>query len=439
MKNSFRALSSIFILATASASFAGPVDPPKTILKWKIKKDLIKPANQSAARHAGYENAVDRPVEIPGFVRPGAPLKYEGIILGPNATYDAMFNPAAYVAIDPRDGKEKVFLVPRSEKDQPKKAWKKISEGPLLASEDGRHFYRYTAGPWLAATEPYELAGGTEDARYADLRLQPFVDVDGKSFDAAMMYTAYDGKTARISVMFFNHANPADTRKKGLVFLDEDVMKNPLVPGNPAWNKSMAMRQYRHPKTGEVRNVYFFGEGNLHHGGIMSLASDRPFSSHPDGSFGLKFPSTSPIMKSRKGYFDQGLVESAHQPEVVRLPAALAEKTGESHGLLLAYHGDSPPHGYSVGYAIFSLDHPGGPPLYRSEGPYLKPIAELEKSVQVDKVIFNSAMVKFKGEVLTYSGLGDSYIVVHSAPETRRLPGEPLFTYESCRGIMKSL
>jgi predicted GH43/DUF377 family glycosyl hydrolase len=102
---------------------------------------------------------------------------------------------------------------------------------------------------------------------------------------------------------------------------------------------------------------------------------------------------------------------------------------------VLSYHGDTPPWGYSVGYAIFSLEHPERGAIYRSKGPYLKPIEALEKSVQVDKVIFNSAEVVFKGEVLMYSGLGDSYIVVHSAPAAAKTAEEKRLTFDLCNSL----
>ena len=395
----------------------------------------LKPCNQPSARHEGYSAVKYSLPEIPGFILKNTKIKKEGIILGPNQNYDALFNPAAWVAVDPRDGKEKVFLAPRAERDQPNEVWKKISEAPLMVSEDGRRFTLYSKGAWLKATEEFELKGGTEDARYADLRLQPFIDQDGSTFDAAMMYTAYGGTTARIAILFFNHQDPLHTRKKGLVFKDTDVMKNPLVPSSPAWNKSMAMKQIRDSETGKITNFYFFGEGNVHHGGIMALQSDLPFSSQKDGSFGLTFPLTQPVLKSRLGFFDQGLVEAAHQPEVVRLSPKLSKNTGEKFGLLLSYHGDTPPWGYSVGYALFSLHHFGAP-IYRSKGPYLKPTRKLEKFGQVDRVVFNSAMVRFKGEILMYYGSADSYISVASALEASRDDVEKFISLNDCKQLL---
>lgn len=417
---------------TSSASQAAE-GPPKKSLKWKVKKTQIKPGNQSEARHSGYRALSTKPAEAPPFIS-GAKITKEGVILGPNEYYDAMFNPAAFTRRDPKDGKLKVYLVPRAEKDVPDAAWKKRSESTLLESEDGRNFHIYKEGPWFRAGDWYDEVGGTEDARYVDLRLQPYVDaLDGKAFDGAMMYTAYDGKTARIAVVFFNHDNLEDTRKAGLLFRDEDVIKNPLVPENPAWNKSASMIQYKDPKSGKVKNLIFFGEGNSHHGGIMAMATDKPFTSQFDGSFGLKFPERAkPVITSRPGFYDQGLVEAAHQPLIARLPADVAAKTGEKFGVILSVHGDTPPWGYSVGWAAFSLTEPEKGPIHRSDSPYLKPTRALEKNGQVDKVVFNSAMVDFKGETLLYYGSADTYISVASAPTAERLPGEPLLTYNPC-------
>jgi predicted GH43/DUF377 family glycosyl hydrolase len=418
MKPSF--IGSLILLGLSTANVFAAGDPPKVpkrqYLHWHINYDIEKPGNQSANRFKGYKDAQEFPPEYPPTLERGATLKNEGIILGPSGKYHAMFNPGGpWTAVDPVDGIEKVFMVVRAEQDVINKETgkkMKVSYGELLASDDARRFYRYTKKPWLKPTEAYEEA--TEDARYADLRLQPFVDTDGKIFDAAMMYTAYDGKTARISVMFFNHDKPLETRKKGLVFNDLDVMKDPFVPGNPAWNKSMAMRQVKDEVTGKVTNHYFFGEGNMHHGGIKYMASDHPFSSAADGAFGLDFKKANIALTGREGFFDQGLVEAAFQPEVVALSDELAKATGHKEALMLAYHGDSPPWGYSVGYALFPLDDPSRGPIFRSKGPYKKPIEEFEKSVQVDKVIFGSAGFFFHGERLEYSGVGDQYIVLHS-------------------------
>ncbi len=432
-----RAVFALLLFETTWPSAHATDDPPKKKFTWKIKKDLIKPGNQSAARHTGYPSLQNRKGEAPPFIK-GTSLKKEGVILGPNAEYDAMFNPAAFTRRDPKDGKLKVYLVPRAEQDKPDADWKKRSESILLESEDGRNFHAYKEGPWFKAGDWYDEIGGTEDARYADLRLQPYIDIlDGKTFDGAMMYTAYDGKTARVAVVFFNHDNLDDTRKAGLLFLDSDVIKNPLVPQNPAWNKSASMIQYREPKSGKIKNVLFFGEGNGHHGGIMAMATDLPFTSHVDGSFGLTFPpQAKPVLASRPGFYDQALVEAAHQPLIARLPDSVTAKTGETFGIVLSLHGDTPPWGYSVGWAAFSLSDPEAGPIYRSESPYLKPTLALEKNGQVDKVVFNSAMVDFNGETLLYYGSADTYISIASAPSAVRRPGDPLFTYSECASFL---
>src|SRR5262249_7351177 len=149
---------------------------------------------------------------------------------------------------------------------------------------------------------------------YADMRQQPYVDPkDGKSFDGAIFYTAYDGKTARVAAAFFNHNNLKYFRKSGPIFPDADVIKNPLVPENPAWNKSPAFLQYRDRVTGDMHNVLYVGEGNASHGGVIALDAPKPFS--------WKWPSAGgPVIQSRPGFYDQNLVESAFQPVIAPLP-----------------------------------------------------------------------------------------------------------------------
>jgi predicted GH43/DUF377 family glycosyl hydrolase len=50
-----------------------------------------------------------------------------------------------------------------------------------------------------------------------------------------------------------------------------------------------------------------------------------------------------------------------------------------------------------VGYAIFSLQDPTGPPIYRSTAPFLWPQEPYELEGQVAMVVFASASVDFRG------------------------------------------
>jgi len=346
---------------------------------------------------------------MPGFIAPGSVFKRHGIVFEPNADFQAAFNPAAFVAVDPVDKKPTVYMVIRGEKEMNDAKWKRLSRPYLAKSKDGLKFEMVSPDPLFREGEWYDKVGGVEDARYADLRLQPYVDPkDGRSFDGALMYTAYDGKTARVAAAIFNHDNLTEFRKIGTLFPDADVLKNPLL-GDSAWNKSPAMLQVKDPNTGKVRNILYVGEGNAKHGGIMAMEADRPF--------GWKWPrSKKPVITTRKGKYDQNLVESAFQPVIAPLPPALAAKTGEAEGIYLALHGDSPPKGYQVGFRIFSLKNPTGKPLYASDGPFLSPQEKWEIEGQVGKVVFASASVEFNKRRFIYYGAADRVIGAISAP-----------------------
>lgn len=376
----------------------------------RINNDWI-PDNQPSKRHAGFADVPQLKPEYPAYLgdAPGALTKH-GIILGPTQEFEAAFNPTAFVARDPKDGKEKVFMVVRGEKENQSAEWKRKSLPYLAISEDGIHFDWANKKPLFLPTQPYNEAGGIEDPRYVDLRKQPYQDPsDGKKFDGAIMYTAFDGKTARVAFAVFNHDNLNEFREKGPVFTDESVMKNPIIPENPAWNKSPAVIQYPDPQTGEMRNILYVGEGNAYHGGIMALEATKPFDWHwPEDR--------KPVITARKGLYDQNLVEPAFQPILHDLPKELAKKLGQTQGIYVTLHGDSPPKGYQVGYRIFSPKDPTGKPIFESKGPFLWPEEPWEIEGQVGKVVFASGSVEFKGRRFIYYGAADKYVGAVSAP-----------------------
>ncbi len=372
------------------------------------------PGNQPANRW-GDSPAVPEPgkVELPDFLSARGKKKgfvRHGIIFGPSKKFDATFNPTAWTSKDPSDGKEKVFMIIRGEENLPNAEWKRRSLPYLVSSEDGFHFTMVQENPIFQATEWYEKAGGIEDPRYFDMRLQPFVDSkDGKSFNGAILYTAYDGKTARIAVAYFNHENLSYFRKGGLLFDPADVRQNPIVATNPEWNKSPAAIQYRDPTTHKIVNLLYAGEGAKNkQGGIMAMLADTPFS--------WKWPlNRGPSIQTEIGIYIQNLVEPAFQPVIAPLSAELTEKTGETEGIYLSIHGDSPPRGYQLGFQIFKLGDPTGVPIFRSTSPYLFPEKAYELEGQVGKVIFASGSVVFKGQRIIYYGAGDRVIGAISA------------------------
>lgn len=367
------------------------------------------PGNAKASdRHGDMAAVPDRTPEIPPFIDPSEGLTRHGIVFGPNHRFQAAFNPAAWVAKDPKDGVEKVFMVVRGEEELKGQKWGRKSLPYLAVSTDGLKFELVQEDPIFLPTDPWDEVGGIEDCRYQDLRLQPYVDKDGKSWDGALYYTGYDGTTARVAVVLFNHDNPSEFKKAGLLFRDEDVKKNPLNPGNPGWVKSPAAVQFRDRKTGKIRNVIYAGEGNIHHGGIMAMEADSPL--------GWVWPlDRGPSVVSRLGFYSQGLVEPAFAPIVTDLPEWMVQKTGHQEGIVLCLHGDAKPKGYQVGYVVFSLDDPTGKPIYEADGPFIWPQEDYEINGQVEKVVFASASVIFRGRRWIYYGGADRVIGAISA------------------------
>jgi predicted GH43/DUF377 family glycosyl hydrolase len=371
------------------------------------------PPNQPESRHANYPVVHYPAPELPGFV--SSAFVRHGFLDGFGDEFYAVFNPTAWVAKG-TDGKEKVFLVVRGEKELKDATWNRKSLPYLAVSEDGIHFKPVSKNPLFEATEWYEKAGGVEDPRYFDMRLQPYVDPkDGKSFDGAILYTAFDGDIARVAIAYFNHDAPTVYRKGGLLFSPEEVKLNPLVPQKPEWNKSPSAMQFRDAKSGKIRNIIYVGEGNAHHGGIMAIEGQGPMQ--------WKWPvHKKPAIQGRMGHYDEGLVEPAFAPVIAPLPADLAKKTGEKNGIYMTLHGDSPPRGYQVGYRIFSLNDPAGKPIYESNGPFLWPELPEEKHGQVGNVVFASGSVEFQGRRFIYYGAADKRIGVASAPAVHTKP-----------------
>jgi hypothetical protein len=212
-----------------------------------------------------------------------------------------------------------------------------------------------------------ELAGGMEDFKYNDLTQNP-VKYEGKEYKRLLTYTAFDGKTARLHGVLFNDSNDFKNGtyiKIGRLFKDEDVLKNPSIPGS-AWSKSALLVQFVDDKSIH-HQVAYWNEGNSAHGGIWS--GEVPDPAH------WTYPvshDVGPVMKAAPGTFTQELVEPAFAV-VAPLSKELAQKTGEKRGIYVMIHGDTPGVGYQVGYRVFSVNNPTGPPIYESKGAFFKP------------------------------------------------------------------
>jgi predicted GH43/DUF377 family glycosyl hydrolase len=363
--------------------------------------DEWSPSNQSANR---WNESPEVPTLEPDYpVWFKSPLiKNKKPIFGPNDKYSAIYNPAELKVRSGPNREYKIVLraeITTSDPDHPRESL------PVIAkSKDGKTGWVVEDHPAFKPEAWFNKGGGIEDPRYADYRRQPYVAPNGKTYDGAIHYTGFDKTNARIGTALFNHEKMDEFYQlPEPLFKDEDVLKNPAVPGRP-WNKSPAVIQYEDPITHQNRNLIFAGEGNLNHGGIYSMMADSPLD--------WKWSGNAPVITAREGKYDQNLVECAFAPVIRRLPPKLAEQEGMSHGIYLFVHGDSPPKGYQMGYHIFSLRDPTGKPIYSSEAPMAGPELPWEKAGQVDLVTFYSGGIldDEKNELLLPYGAADEYV-----------------------------
>jgi predicted GH43/DUF377 family glycosyl hydrolase len=322
-----------------------------------------------------------------------------------------VFNPAGFVETD-AEGRETVYLVMRSEVNK--------TEGPVMR-ESYPQLVEYRPGqapivhpgpmlPIGGIDAPWELGGGMEDFRFVDLSLRPAVR-NGVTYKRMLTYVAYDGRTPRICGVLFNEAS--DLRpdsgkflKIGPMFRDEDVMGS-YAP-DTAWNKSGVLLQFRDSQ-GKLRQVVWWNEGNHLHGGIWATEISGDPARWPLAA--PRRPGQKPAITTRKGKFDQNLVEVA-QVIVAPLPEALAARTGKKNGIYVLIHGDSPNLGYRVGYRIYDVDDPTGEALYESASTFLR-VETREESLdgQVRRVVFApSFIVTRDGTVHVFFGQGDKWI-----------------------------
>jgi predicted GH43/DUF377 family glycosyl hydrolase len=343
--------------------------------------------------------------------------------IGPrNTQFDAVFNPTAWVETS-ADGKEKIHLIVRGEFNQNDKDWKRMSwpyHAVADVGENGKLLnVKLSNKPMLELGGPDaedELAGGMEDFKFSDLSLHP-ADYQGKKYQKFLTYTAYDGKTARLHGVLFNEASDFEKKryvKLGRLFSDEDVLKNPSLP-NSAWSKSALLLQYRDSKNA-LHQIAYWNEGNANHGGIWS--AEMKNAAH------WQYPvnkNIGHVMTTKAGTFTQELVEPAFAT-VQELSPELSKKTGEKLGIYVMIHGDAPGVGYQVGYRVFSLEHPSGPPLYESMGAFFKPETPVEiNQGQVHGVVFMPAMVTTKaGTVHFFWGAGD-FMVGHATAKLKNI------------------
>lgn len=350
-----------------------PTPAPKPALKDGPVEYKDRPNNQPDNRFRNQKPVPDLPPDpLPNWLE--APLKKVGIIMEPDASLPwkakAVFNPTTIV----KDGK--VYMLYRAQDVTGPGQWNGTSSVGLAVSDDGINFRPAFSPdrPVMSPTEPYELPGGCEDPRVVQLENGKYV----------MTYTAFDGKMARLAIAVSDDL--INWEKKGLAFTDEQVLANPVVENSP-WTKSGAIV----PEKINGKYIMYFGESR-----IFIATSDDGIHWHHD-------PKSKPVLTTRPGRFDQGLVEPGPTPWV------------DAEGIHMIYNGDAPPHGYQVGEVVFDKNDPSRI-VRRSESPFLKPDQPYELVGQVGNVIFAEGYVRFRGRSIVYYGAADGKIAAAAAP-----------------------
>lgn len=211
-----------------------------------------------------------------------------------------------------------------------------------------------------------------------------------------MTYTAYDGKTARLSIA--SSTDLISWTKHGLV-LNEEGYKD-------LWSKSGAIvveLKEGKPLAKKIAGKYwmYFGDTNL----FLANSDDLINWEVCKNAENQQMIS---VLHPRTGYFDSRLVEPG--------PFALYQKDG----ILLIYNGSNaanfndpqlPKFTYAAGQALFDKNAPYKL-IDRTTNYFIHPDKDYEKVGEVNEVCFVEGLVYFKQQWLLYYGTADSKIAV---------------------------
>jgi len=274
----------------------------------------------------------------------------------------------------------------------------------MAISEDGLHFTKMPAPVLYPDNDDMKLyewnykKGTTEQENsescyfcYFDGVEDPRI-IESENGDYIMTYTAYDGKTARLSI-----ASSKDLKtwtKHGLVFNNDKYID--------MWSKSGAIvSELRDNKiiAKEINGKYwmYFGDTNLY----MATSTDLI---HWDIAENEESGKPISVLHPRMGYYDSRLVEPG--------PYALYK----DEGILLIYNGSNaanfndatlPKFTYAAGQALFDNKNPFKL-IDRTESYFIHPDKDYEKIGEVNEVCFVEGLVFFKNKWFLYYGTADS-------------------------------
>ena len=332
------------------------------------------------------------------ILKPTKHLSFSDPITGKQVFWEErnVLNPAAVVKNDT------VFMLYRAQ-DQ----WGTSRIG-LAYSTDGLHFNKKSTPVFYPDRDaqkdlewnyrkqegvPYDLNcktcyfDGVEDPR--------IIESDAGTY--LMTYTAYDGKTARMS-----SASSKDLihwTKNGLILSQQKYANY--------WSKSAAIiteRKGNRQIAKKINGKYwlYFGDTNLFMASSEDLIYWTPLEDQEKGTL-------ISVLNPRPGYFDSRLVEPG--------PYALYD---ENRGVLLIYNASNaanwntpelPQFTYAAGQALFNPKLPYKLEK-RTQSYFIAPDKDYEKIGEVNNVCFVEGLIYFKNKWFLYYGTADSKIAV---------------------------
>ena len=366
-------------LCILSALACTPEKPPQESFSWAFpyfqKADSINPILNPSTQQF--------------FIEP---------ITGKTIQWEArnVLNPTAVVKNDT------VFLLYRAQDSSG------TSRIGMAVSMDGLHFEKQPAPVFFPANDSMKIyewnyqkgadwTPGNEGCKtcYFDGVEDPRI-IESESGDYIMTYTAYEGKTARLSL-----SSSKDLRnwvKHGPVLSSEKYINT--------WSKSGAIvcqQKGNRIVATKINGKYwmYFGDTDL----FMAYSEDLI---HWEIAENAESGKQISVLHPRMGYFDSRLVEPG--------PYALLKE----EGILLIYNASNarnfndpnlPEFTYAAGQALFDKNAPYKL-IDRTDDYFIYPDKDYEKVGEVNEVCFVEGLVYFQNKWFLYYGTADSKVAV---------------------------
>lgn len=331
------------------------------------------------------------------------------------------FNPAAV------EYNGKVCILYRAEDNPNVGIGKRTSRIGYVESADGISVDYRQKTPVMfpdssAMSMKYEWTGGCEDPRVVE------ADVDGTPL-YVMTYTAYDRKTARLSVATSRDLQTWTHHGPCFQYAYEGKFNNQFCKSGSIVTevKDGRLQACKVTVNGEQKYLMYWGEYAVYAATSDDLVNWTPIV-NSDGS--LKA-----LAKPKDGHFDSTMTECGP-------PAVKTED-----GIILIYNGKNKSGSagdtslaagtYAAGQMLFSKENPLTL-VDRLDKPFFRPMTDFEKSGQYAAgTVFVEGLVYHQGKFFLYYGCADSFVgVAVYDPKTSSHVGDPMPTAEVPEGIV---